>query len=131
MKSFKEELLDYLDILHQIAIFHESYAYSTPHVLEGKRAEAHRNLFENHIAPFLEDGTDVESAYIRSKDIFSNLDKVYRIFSITPFDLNDFGEMRMFSRELAHFLMGAEVLNYLEGKTQYIHNVIEPEDQNM
>lgn len=128
MNSMKQDVLEYLETLQQIVECREAdfENWSTPYALETKRRETHRRLFENHIQPFLEDGTDIEDAYQRSKDIFSNLDRVYAIFNAMPFDINDHGEMTIFSRQLASFLLKTEVLYYLEGKTKYLRNVVEP-----
>ena len=128
MNSMKQDCLEYLETLQQIVECREAdfENWSTPYALETKRRETHRRLFENHIQPFLEDGTDVEEAYQRSKDIFSNLDLVYKKFYAMPFDLTDHGELVSFSRQLASFLLKAEVLFYLEGKTKYIDGVIAP-----
>ena len=126
MNSMKQDVLEYLETLQQIVECREADPdnWSTPYALETKRRETHKRLFDDHIRPFLEDGTDAEEAYQRSKDIFGNLDRVYNIFNAMPFDLNDHGEMVIFSRQLASFLLKAEVLFYLEGKTAHIHNVI-------
>lgn len=128
LNSMQKDCLEYLEVLQQIEEYREADPdnWSTPYALEVKRGETHRRLFDTHILPFLADDTDSETAYQRSKEIFSRLDLVYAIRNAVPFDISDHGEMVIFSRQLASFLLSAEVLNYLEGKTEYIHRVIEP-----
>lgn len=95
----------------------------TPYAFETRRCELHNRIFETHVSPFLEDGTDYNEAYQRSKELFSRLDQIWHIYNAFSFDLNDDECIIQLSKDLGTFLLKTETLYYLEGRTAHIHGL--------
>lgn len=123
-------IIEYLMALQRIWQYKEdSKDWLTPYQMEMCRQAMHRKLFDNVILPMLKlyDGFTEDDAYIRSKEIFGNLDKIWALYDDSPFSLEEDEEIQWMAVYLSKFLYSSEVLNYLEGKTKYIHGVIEKE----
>ena len=73
----------------------------------------------------LVDGFTEDDAFQRSKEIFSRLDKVFRLYNAFELNLEDTEHIIILSKDLERFLSSTEVKNYLEGRTSGIHGVIE------
>lgn len=99
--------------------------WQTPYQLETIRQNAHRELFDNAILPLLKLDEDIseDDVYLRSKELFSNLDKIWKIYDGTEFDLTDDNCMEWMVLYLYRFLNTTETKLYLEGKIQYIHGI--------
>lgn len=125
MNGFTEDLLEYFHILQKIVECREADFdnWTTPYALEESRGKVHRRLFENHIFYMLEKGTDFNLAYQRSKEIFSRLDQVWKIFNADSFDLNNEQDLLILAEDMSRFLLKTEVRFYLEGVTEGIHGL--------
>lgn len=99
--------------------------WQTPYQLETIRQNAHQELFDEAILPMLSLDEDVceDEVYLRSKELFSNLDKIWKIYDQTEFDLTDDNCMQWMVLYLYKFLNTTETKLYLEGKIQYIHGI--------
>jgi len=99
--------------------------WQTPYQLETIRQNAHQELFDNAILPLLElnESVSEDDVYLRSKELFSNLDKIWKIYDQTEFDLTDDNCMEWMVLYLYKFLNTTETKLYLEGKIQYIHGI--------
>lgn len=121
-----DDILEYLEILQAIATYKVDAADNhTPYQLEIRRKDAHDRLFNEDILPLLtlKDGFTEDDAYLRSKDLFSNLDKIWKIYDLTDFDITDGNCIRWLQAHLYHFLLTTETLYYLEGVTGGIHGI--------
>jgi hypothetical protein len=116
----------YLKTLQSIELFRED-GIGTPYGLEQRRVELHHKLFYEHILPMLNivEGYDDSDAYMRSKEIFSRLDKVFRHYTMMPFDLRDNDCVIELTKILHHFLLSTEVIYFLELRTNFIDGVID------
>lgn len=124
MASMKQDIKDYLHILRSISNWQSEFSGTgTPYAFETRRCELHNRIFETHIFPFLKDGTDYNAAYQRSKELFSRLDQIWRIYNAYPFDLNDEDCIIQLAKDLSTFLLKTETLYYLEGVTAHIHGI--------
>ena len=124
MTSMKQDIKDYLYILQSISKFKSEFSGTgTPYAFETRRCELHNRIFETHIFPFLRDGTDYNAAYLRSKELFSRLDQIWRIYNAYPFDLNDNECIIQLAKDLDKFLLKTETLYYLVGVTAHIHGI--------
>jgi hypothetical protein len=124
--SFKENCLRYLFTLQSIALYKfDTDDYSTPYQFEQSRKIAHDRLFQENILPTLklEEGFSEYDAYNRSKEIFSNLDRVWKIYDETEFDLTKDDTIPWLVLYLWKLLRSTEGEYYLEGHTQYIHGI--------
>ena len=124
---------DYLCVLQRIATVKGGDDFvPTPIMLNSQRIEAHDALF-NELFTYLKpaDGQTREDCYWRSKELFSRLDKIFRLFNDFDLDLTNSEHIRFLTKDLDRFLLKTEVKYYLEGKTKGIHGVIEPwEDED-
>ena len=123
MTSMKQDIKEYLHVLQNISNWQSEFGSGTPYAFETRRCELHNRIFETHVFPFLKDGTDYNDAYQRSKEIFSRLDQVWKIYNNMPFDLNDDECIVQLSKDLAIFLLKTETLYYLEGVTAHVHGL--------
>ena len=125
--EMKKVIKKYLETLQGIEQLRIETGIGTPYGLEQRRAEIHYKLFYEHILPMLNiaEGHDDSDAYMRSKEIFSRLDRVFRIYSMMPFDLTDNDCLIDLSKFLYRFLLTTETIYFLEFKTDFIHGVIE------
>lgn len=124
--SFKENCLRYLFTLQSIAQYKfDANDCSTPYQFEQSRKIAHDRLFQENILPTLklEEGFSEYDAYNRSKEIFSNLDRVWKIYDETEFDLTKDDTIPWLVLYLWKLLRSTEGKYYLEGHTQYIHGI--------
>lgn len=124
---------DYLMVLQRIAMVKGGDDFApTPIMLNRQRIEAHDALFDElftYLKPV--DGQTRDDCYWRSKELFSRLDKIFRLFNDFDLDLTDSEHIRFLTKDLDKFLFKTEVKYYLEGKTKGIHGVIEPwEDED-
>lgn len=117
----------YLKTLQGIERLRIDAGIGTPYGLEQRRVEIHHKLFYEHILPMLNiaEGHDDSDAYVRSKEIFSRLDKVFRNYTMMPFDLTDNDCLIELSKILYRFLLSTEAIYFLELRTNFIHGVID------
>lgn len=118
-----EYILRYLFALQSIAAYKaDMMDYMTPYGLETRRQEAHDAMVEHVILPML-DADDKALVYVRTKDITDNLDKVWAIYDLTPFDLLDDDCISWLASYLEKLFSSTECKYFLEGKIQYIHGI--------
>lgn len=117
-----QDIKNYLYILRNISNWKSEYGCITPYALETQRLRLHYRIFESHIAPYLDD-VDYNDGYQRSKELFSRLNEIWAIYNAGPFDLNNEECLIQLSHDLCTFLLKSETLNYLEGRTAYIHGI--------
>lgn len=116
----------YLYSLQNILFYQQDAGdFYTPYQLEMNRQHAHNELVANHILPMLKldssfSDTDV---YVRTKLILSNLDKVWKIYDDTEFDLKNDTCLAFLSRYLEKLFTSSECKNYLEGKTEHLRGI--------
>lgn len=119
---------DYLQVLQRIAMVKGDDEFATtPYMLNRQRIEAHDALFKElftYLKP--EPGQTREDCYWRSKELFSRLDKIFKLFNEWDLDLKNSEDIMILTKDLDRFLFKTEVKYYLEGKTKGIHGVIEP-----
>ncbi|MBQ6771345.1 MAG: hypothetical protein IJP44_10275 [Bacteroidales bacterium] len=130
IKETNIHIIEYLMSLQRIWQYKaDADDWHTPYQMEMCRQEMHRKLFDNVILPMLKlcDGFTDDDAYIRSKELFGNLDKIWAIYDATPFSLEEDEQVQWMAVYLSKFLYSTEVLYYLEGKTKYVHGVIKKE----
>ena len=124
MASMKQDIKDYLQILRSISNWQSEFdGTGTPYAFETRRCELHNRIFEMHIFPILKDGTSYSAAYQKSKELFSRLDQIWRIYNAYQFDLNDDECITQLAKDLCTFLLKTETLYYLEGVTAHIHGL--------
>lgn len=123
----KKDILDYLFALQRIELYKEdSGDWQSPYQLEMCRIEMHRKLFDNQILPTLHldvEGFTEDDAFIRSKELFGNLDKIWRIYDLTPFDIKEDNDVAWMAKYLDKFLNTTETKYFLEGRIQFIHGI--------
>lgn len=125
----EQEIKEYLRILQCIAISKggDIYAPTLP-AYNARRMDIHQRLFEKIKSGLkLVDGFTEDDAFWRSKEIFSRLDKVFRIYNDFDLNLEDTEHIAILSKDLKRFLSSTEVKYYLEGRISCIHGVIEKE----
>lgn len=123
-----EELVkEYLRILQCIAISKggDEFAPTIPS-FNTRRMDVHDRLFDEIKGRlnFAEHFTE-NDAYWRSKEIFSRLDKVFRLYNDFDLDLTNTEHIIILSKDLYKFLCNTTVSYYLEGRTNQIPRVIE------
>ena len=128
MREMDDVIKDYVTTLQSIVDYKTfSDDTRTPYTLEMQRQQLHNELFQDHILIFLDFDDQYEftehDAYLRSKEIFANLDKVYRIYDMSPFDIADDHCVRDLCKYLKKFLLTTETIYFLNGKTDYIHGI--------
>ena len=124
--SFKENALRYVFSLQSIALYKmDANDWQTPYQLENIRKNAHNKLFNDNILPTLNfvEGFDEHDSYMRSKDIFSNLDKVWKIYDDTDFDITKDECVPWMVIYLWKLLRSTECKYFLEGKTHFVHGL--------
>lgn len=120
------DINDYVSVLQAIAEYKVDVEDDrTPYQLEMRRKDMHDKLFTEDILPILSlrKGFTENDAYFRSKEIFSNLDKVWRIYDMTEFDITDDNCTKWLVTHLYHFLQTTETKYFLEGVTDKIHGI--------
>lgn len=122
-----EVITEYTGILQCIALSKEGDIYApTVPCLDARRTDIHQRLFEELMSRLsLVDGFTEYDAFQRSKEIFSRLDKVFRLYNAFDLNLEDTEHIIILSKDLERFLSSTEVKYYLEGRTSGIHGVIE------
>lgn len=123
----EQEIREYMRILQCIAVSKggDIYAPTLP-AYNAKRMDIHQRLFDKLMEELnLVDGFSSNDAFWRSKEIFSRLDKVFRLYNDFELDLTDTKHIILLSEDLCRFLSKTEVEYYLEGRTSGIHGVIE------
>lgn len=123
----EQEIKEYLRILQCIAISKggDIYAPTLP-AYNARRMDIHQRLFEKIMQGLkLVDGFTEDDAFWRSKEIFSRLDKVFRLYNDFDLNLEDTEHIAILSKDLKRFLSSTEVKYYLEGRISSIHGVIE------
>ena len=121
-----DEIVEYVELLHNIADYkYVAEDISTPYAFEVNRAELHEKLFRNQILPRCHpvDGFTEDDMYARTKELFANLDKIWRIYDLTEFDLKDESCICFLCKYLQRFLFCTETLYFIEGRTTYIHGI--------
>ena len=119
--SYKENVLRYLFTLQNIAQYKiDADDVQTPYQFEMARKSMHDKLFNENILPMLK-CEDEQLAYMRSKEIFANLDKVWGIYDQTPFDLTNDECITWMGVYLWKLLNTTECKYFLEGKTVRMH----------
>lgn len=123
-KEFQETILKYLFALQNLALYKQDACdYMSPYQLDKIRSIAHNNLVQNVILPILDKNADESLVYVRSKDILSNLDKVWKIYDKTEFDLTNDDCIQWLAIYLWKFIIKTECRYFLEGKTDFIHGI--------
>ena len=113
----------YLYSLQNIASYkNDTMDYMTPYALETRRQEAHNTMVQNLILPMLEE-CDESEVYIRTKDITDNLDKVWKIYDNSPFNLLDDDCISWLAKYMEKLFASTECKYFLEGKTGGIHGI--------
>lgn len=123
----EQEIREYMRILQCIAISKggDIYAPTLP-AYNTRRMDIHQRLFEKIMQGLtLVDGFTDDDAFWRSKEIFSRLDKVFRLYNDFDLNLEDTEHIEILSKDLKRFLSSTEVKYYLEGRISGIHGVIE------
>ncbi len=125
--TMEERIRNYLFALQRIELYKEdSGDCMSPYQFEMNRIGAHRELFDNDILPSLccdMEGFNEHDAFVRSKELFSNLDKIWAIYDATPFDIKEDTCVMWLAKYLYKFLNSTETKYFLEGKTQFIHGI--------
>lgn len=122
-----EVIAEYMRILQCIAISKggDIYAPTLPS-FNARRMDIHQRLFEELMSSLsLVDGFTEDDAFWRSKEIFSRLDKVFRLYNDFDLNLENTEHIMILSKDLERFLSSTEVKYYLEGRISGIHGVIE------
>lgn len=119
MFDLKEEITRYLYTLQAIQNWRRDIDAFTPYCLESSRS----NIHERIVACLMDrlSGLDVEysNIYYRSKEIFSNLDKVNAIYSTAnEWMLETDEDVNHMTNDLYKFLTSRETLLYLEGQKE-------------
>lgn len=123
-KDIDKDILDYLFAIQAIEQYKEDADdWHSPYQLEMRRIEMHKKLFDNLIYPLLSGGTDENDAFLRSKELFGNLDKIWKIYDSTEFDIKNDNCLTWMGLYLQKFLVCRETLYFIEGTTQYIHGI--------
>lgn len=127
-KSDIEYILNYLYALQNILAYKsDAMDFMTPYGLETRRQDAHNAMVQNVILPMLKSDVDSSEVYIRTKTITDNLDKVWKIYDSTPFDLLDDDCIPWLAKYLEKLFLSTECKYYLEGVTAYMHGINMPE----
>ena len=129
----KEKIDEYLRIMQSIELMRgdDDLSFVTPYAMNARRMELHDALFQelyktlNPVEGFFEN-----DVYWRSKEIFSRLDKVFRLYNDFDLDLKNAEHLIILAKDLETFLSRTEVKYYLEGRTGGIHGVIENDDDD-
>lgn len=119
MFDLKETLIHYLYTLQAIQNWQSETVALTPYALETQRCNLHEYIVLSLIDRL--NGGDIEyvDVYRRSKEIFSNLDKVNAIYSTADEWLLETDEdVNHMANDLYKFLTSRETLMYLEGKKE-------------
>lgn len=120
------EYIEYCIALQRIALYRaDTDDYTTPYQLEMCRQAAHMKLFEERILPILKpvDSFSETDVFMRTKEIFSNLDKVWKTYGQTDFDLVNDECADFLPYYLQKFIESSECKNFLEGRTAYLRNI--------
>lgn len=123
-----EELIqEYLRILQCIAISKggDEFAPTIP-AYNTRRMDVHDRLFKELLEGLaLAENFTEEDAYWRTKEIFSRLDKVFRLYNDWDLDLTNSEDVYLLSKDLYKFLYKTETSMYLEGRIDGIRGVID------
>lgn len=118
MIELKEHIKKYLEILKVIQEMREPGYSLTPYALEIARQDKHSEIVDC-LMVYLHNGTDRSDVYIRSKEIFNNLDKVNRIYSTAAeWRLRTDEDIHHLTNDLYHFLTSRTLHLFLEGKKE-------------
>lgn len=121
-----EHIQKYLHSIQAILLYKQDACdLSTPYQLEANRQNAHNELVANYILPMLKidssfSDTDV---YVKTKLILSNLDKVWKIYDYTEFDLTNDTCLAFLAMYLEKLFTSSECKNYLEGRTEHLRGI--------
>lgn len=129
----KDKIKEYLRVMQTIEMMRgdEDLTYVTPYGLNSRRMDLHDALFQElyrTLTPV--EGFSENDVYWRSKEIFSRLDKVFKLYNEFDLDLKNTEHIIILTSDLEKFLSKREVKNYLEGRSNGIHGVIENDDEN-
>lgn len=121
-----EYIQKYLYSIQSILLYkQDAYDFSTPYQLEINRQNAHNELVKEYILPMLKldsDSSDTD-VYVLTKYILSNLDKVWKIYDDTEFDLTNNTCLKILSRYLEKLFTSTECKYFLEGKTKGLRGI--------
>lgn len=127
----KDLIREYLRILQCIAISKggDIFAPTLPGY-NARRMDIHQRLFEKLMEGLtLAEGFSSDDTFWRSKEIFANLDKVFRLYNDFELDLENTEHILILAKDLEKFLSKTEVKYYLEGKTNGITGVIDQDNE--
>lgn len=122
----KEKIENYVRTLGVIAVSKGGDDF-TPTIpgLNYRRMQLHEELFDELLKRLdLVDGFTPDEAMERSKELFSRLDKVFRLYNDFDLDLSDPDHLDILSGDLEKFLGKTEVRYFLEGRTKGVHGVV-------
>ena len=115
----EEKIKDYLHVIYAIALSKggDMFAPTIPG-MNIQRMDKHDALF-NEIASSLSlaEGFTSDDAYWRSKDLFANLDKIFRLYNDFDLDLTNREHVTLLEKDLYRFISSTEVKNFLDGRT--------------
>ncbi|WP_296865117.1 hypothetical protein [uncultured Methanobrevibacter sp.] len=116
-RLFSENIFNYLRALQEIAEGKNKYQH------EDRRSDLHKAIVENVLLPMLGRDADTDIVYNKSKELLANLDKIWGIYDMTPFDLLDDNCLVWLTIYMWTFFSRTECKNFLEGKSDYIHGI--------
>lgn len=128
----KDKIKEYLRMMQTIEMMkgNDDLSFVTPYGMNARRMDLHDALFQElyqTLKPV--DGFTENDCYWRSKEIFSRLDKVFRLYNDFDLDLKNTEHIIILTEDLEKFLSKTEVRYYLEGRTDGIHGVIEHDNE--
>lgn len=72
-----------------------------------------------------------ELVMLRFKILLSRLDQIYYIYNSSSISYNLFRDIKCFSGQLTKFFVCTETVNYLTGRSSYIHGIDLPDDSTL
>ena len=72
-----------------------------------------------------------ELVMLRFKILLSRLDQIYHIYNSPEISYNIFRDIKCFSGQLTKFFVCTETVNYLTGRSSYIHGIDLPDDSTL
>jgi hypothetical protein len=72
-----------------------------------------------------------ELVMLRFKILLSRLDQIYHIYNSPEISYNIFRDIKCFSGQLTKFFVCTETVNYLKGRSSYIHGIDLPDDSTL
>ena len=123
-KYYEQCFKDYCIVLQSIAdMQYDADMLGTAYGLESRREEAHEKVMD-FVMGSLNPEADYNEVYLRTKDIMSRLDKVWKIYDDTPFDILSKEFIVWMPHYLTRLFASTECKYYLEGKIDGLRNVV-------